>query len=175
MSPTSPLPDFYYFVFAIYEPVLTTIGFLGAVGDPTRAHNAQAPWPPGTPPFQELPQATLVTTLQLAHVCGLLGLINIFVLHAIRKHVDDNVVLQEKLVRSLLTPLLIADFTHLYVTLWALGDQRWDVGNWTPMLWTTIGLGSSLLIPRIAWHMGIGRYVHARDAHSQHPPAKSNR
>lgn len=32
MSPTSPLPDFYYFVFAIYEPILTTVGFLGAVG-----------------------------------------------------------------------------------------------------------------------------------------------
>lgn len=87
----------------------------------------------------------------------------------------DNPALQEKLIFSLLTPLLIADFTHLYVTLWAVGDLRWDVGNWTPMLWITVGLGSSLLIPRVAWHMGIGRYVHARDAHSQKTPGKLNR
>ena len=30
MPPTSPLPDFYYFIFAVYEPFLTIIGFLGA-------------------------------------------------------------------------------------------------------------------------------------------------
>lgn len=36
--------------------------------------------------------------------------------------------LQEKLVRALLTPLLVGDLFHIGVTLWALDpEQRWDV------------------------------------------------
>jgi hypothetical protein len=52
---------------------------------------------------------------------------------------------------------------HLSVTLWALGDQKFDFANWSPMLWTTNILGLSLMLPRIAWHLGVSRYVDARD------------
>ena len=31
MSPRSALPDFYYFVFAAYEPLLCILGFLGTL------------------------------------------------------------------------------------------------------------------------------------------------
>jgi len=31
------------------------------------------------------------------------------------------------------------------------------------MLWTTNLLGLSLMLPRMAWHLGIGRYVDTRD------------
>ncbi|KAF5333349.1 hypothetical protein D9611_002480 [Ephemerocybe angulata] len=165
MSPSSAIPDFYYFCFAAYEPFLTIIGFLGACADPTTAHNAQAPWPPGSTPFEVLPRPTLVTTLQLAHVCALLGIINAFVLTAVRKHLHGNPALQEKLVFALLTPLLLGDIFHLYVTFWALGEERWAFWEWSPMLWTTVLLGFTLMIPRIAWHLGIGRYVDHRDAH----------
>lgn len=111
-----------------------------------------------------LPRPTLVTTLQLAHVCALLGIINAFVLTAVRKHLRDNPALQEKIVFALMTPLLLGDIFHLYVTFWALGDQRWSFGEWSPMLWTTVLLGFTLMIPRIAWHLGIARYVDHRDA-----------
>ncbi|KIK06647.1 hypothetical protein K443DRAFT_673931 [Laccaria amethystina LaAM-08-1] len=172
MTQKSAIPDFYYFCFAAYEPFLTTIGFLGACADPTSAHNSQASWPTGALPFDVLPRATLVTTLQLAHVCALIGVINCFVLTAARKHLQDNPALQEKIVFSLLTPLLIGDLFHLVVTLWALGDQKWDFGNWSPMLWTTILLGLSLMIPRIAWHLGIARYVDKRDGLSHKAATK---
>jgi len=135
-------------------------------------HNAQAPWPPNSPPPQELPKASLVTTIQLAHVCALIGLINFIILTASRKHLHDNLPLQEKMVFSLLFPLLIGDAFHLYVTLWALGDQKWDFLSWSPMLWTTILLGLTLMIPRIAWHLGIGRYVDARDGKRFQPYAE---
>ena len=51
------------------------------------------------------------------------------------------------------------------MTLWALGDDRWDIEKWgnSGMLWATVVLGVALLIPRVMWHLGIGRYVHARD------------
>ncbi|TFK43474.1 hypothetical protein BDQ12DRAFT_675042 [Crucibulum laeve] len=163
MRPTSAIPDFYYFCFAAYEPFLTTMGFIGTWADPTTTHNGQAPWPPGTPPFDILPRATLVTTIQLAHVCALIGVINFFILSAARKHLKDNPALQEKIVFSLLVPLLIGDIFHLYVTLWALGDKKWDFGSWSLMLWTTILLGLTLMVPRMAWHLGIGRYVDSRD------------
>jgi hypothetical protein len=30
-------------------------------------------------------------------------------------------------------------------------------------MWAVIGIGSSLLVPRMCWWLGIGRYVHKRD------------
>lgn len=163
MPAKSAIPDFYYFCFGAYEPFLTIVGFLGALVDPLSAHNSQAPWSTDVPPYQTLPTATLVTILQLAHVCALLGCINLFVFSAVRKHLPNNPALQEKIVFSLMTPLLIGDLFHMWLTIWALGDQRWNFTSWSPMLWTTVILGFSLMIPRICWHLGIGRYVDSRD------------
>jgi hypothetical protein len=92
-----------------------------------------------------------------------MGVVNFFVLTAIRKHLSMHLAVQEKIVRALMTPLLMGDCMHLYVTLWALGDEKWDILQWSPMLWTTIVLGFTLMIPRIMWHLGIWRYVDARD------------
>lgn len=80
-----------------------------------------------------------------------------------RKHLANHLAVQEKVVRALLVPLLIGDVFHLYITLWALGEDRWNFLSWSPMLWTTVGLGLTLMIPRILWHLGVGRYVDARD------------
>ncbi|KAN0097409.1 hypothetical protein V8E55_001855 [Tylopilus felleus] len=159
----SAVPDFYYTLFAFYEPALTIIGFIGALCDPETAHNSQAPWSADSPPPAILPKASIVTIIQLAHVCALMGLLNIFVLTAARQHLASQPALQEKIVRALLIPLLIGDVMHLYVTLWALGDDRWDLTKWSPMLWVTVILGISLMIPRVMWHLGIWRYVDARD------------
>jgi hypothetical protein len=92
-----------------------------------------------------------------------MGVVNFFVLTAIRKHLSTQPAIQEKIVFALMTPLLMGDSMHLFVTLWALGDERWDISQWSPMLWTTIVLGFSLMIPRIMWHLGIWRYVDTRD------------
>jgi len=167
MTPKSAIPDIYYFCFAAYEPFLTTVGFLGTLVDPTGTHNAQAPWLQGIPPYKTLPTATLVTILQLGHVCALLGLVNVFVLSAVRTHLNEQPALQERIVFSLFVPLLIGDVFHLGVTLWALGDQKWDFANWSPMLLTTFILGLTLMVPRICWHLGIGRYVDFRDGSSR--------
>ncbi|KAF5344103.1 hypothetical protein D9758_008890 [Tetrapyrgos nigripes] len=161
--PTSAIPDRYYAIFGVYEPLLTALGFLGAIADPRTTYIGQAPWPEDSPPPAGLPRATIVTVIQLAHVCFLLGFVNFFVLSTARRHLRDQVALQEKVVSALLTPLLFGDLLHLYVTVWALGDEKWNFRAWTPMLWTTFGLGMTLLIPRICWHLGIGRYVDARD------------
>jgi len=101
--------------------------------------------------------------VQLAHVCGLLGLVNFFLLRAVRRYLSGQLMLQEKIVSALLTPLLIGDVLHIVVTLWALGDVRWNVSEWTVVIWATVLIGVSLLIPRITWHMGIGRYMESRD------------
>lgn len=52
---------------------------------------------------------------------------------------------------------------HIALTLWALGEGRWDVSKWEGILWITIISGLTLLVPRMAWHLGIGRYVEGRD------------
>jgi len=128
-----------------------------------QVHNTQAPWPLSSPPPAVFPKASFVTVIQLAHVCALMGLVNIFVLTAARQHLASQPALQEKIVRALLIPLLIGDVMHLYITLWALGDDRWDVAQWSPTLCVTVVVGVSLMIPRVMWHLGIWRYVDARD------------
>lgn len=142
--------------------MLTIVGFFAVLLDPKQAYDQQAPWPEGGPP-DVMPLATRVTILQLAHVGGLMGLINIFVLSACRKYLVAYPAIQEKVVRALLIPLLLGDVLHISITLWALGDSRWDVTKWGMLLWITIVTGFSLMIPRVMWHMGVGRYVDGRD------------
>ncbi|KAH9943484.1 uncharacterized protein BXZ73DRAFT_97524 [Epithele typhae] len=158
------LPWAYWAIFGLYEPLLAVSGFLGAIVNPKKAHDNQAPWPAGVAPPEPLTAATQVTILQLAHVVGLLGLINFFVLGAARKYLGAHPVLQEKIVGALLTPLLLADVVHISITWWALGESRWRVATWSSLLWITFLTGFSLLVPRVAWHMGIGRYVDSRDS-----------
>ncbi|KAJ7904577.1 hypothetical protein B0H14DRAFT_3079417 [Mycena olivaceomarginata] len=165
--PTSAIPLSYYTVFAIYEPALTTLGFVGAL---LLTHDSQAPWPNG-PPLEDLPLATRTTILQLGHcLCPSGTLERLVIVHS--PHTSEFAAgtprkglanLQPKIVGALLTPLLIGDVAHLYVTLWALGDERWNFRNWSPMLIITISLGITLLVPRIMWQLGIGRYVDSRD------------
>jgi hypothetical protein len=168
------LPDFYYFCFGGYEPFLTFVGLLGTFSDPVSTHNSQAPWPkdskiaPFTP--TTFPRATLVSVIQLAHVCALLGLINLFVLTTTRKYLHSQPALQEKILWALFTPLLLGDVAHIAVTLWALGPDRWNVASWTPMVWATVVLGLSIMIPRICWHLGIARYVDTRDGAFEKSP-----
>jgi len=163
--PTSAIPAVYYAIFGIYEPLLTVLGCFGALADPKKTHDSQAPWPNNKPPPGPLATATLVTILQLAHVCALVGFINLFVLRATRKHLASQLALQETIVRALLTPLLVGDVVHVVLTLWALDpSERWAVMSWSPLLSLTVFAGLSLLVPRMMWHAGVGRYVHSRDA-----------
>ena len=115
------------------------------------------------PPEGPLPRATIVTLFQLAHTVGLLGFINFFVLWTARRHLWSYPAIQEKVVQALLLPLLLGDFLHIALTIWALGEDRWNVSQWEGMLWITIISGLTLMIPRMAWHLGIGRYVESRD------------
>ncbi|EMD40771.1 hypothetical protein CERSUDRAFT_80426 [Gelatoporia subvermispora B] len=160
--PSSALPTFYWLVFGVYEPLLTLCGFMGVLADPKQAFEQQAPWPSNTPP-EKMSSAAYVCILQLANVGALCGLINLFVLQACRKHLFAQPALQETIVGALLSALLIGDIAHLTITLWALGESRWEVSKWGGLLWVTIVSGLSLMVPRIAWHLGIGRYVDRRD------------
>jgi len=163
MSPKSALPSIYYAIFAVYEPFLAIVGLIGTVFDPQKVHSSQAP---GTSPLEQLPPATLVTLLQLAHTCWLLGFINLFVLNAAKIYIVQLPV-QEKIVAALLTPLLFGDVFHLAITFYALGEYPWNLSSWSPLLTITVVTGISLFIPRVCWHLGLGRYVASRDGIAQ--------
>ncbi|EIN10437.1 hypothetical protein PUNSTDRAFT_99959 [Punctularia strigosozonata HHB-11173 SS5] len=168
MTPTvSAIPDVYYAIFAFYEPAMCIMGMLGAFLDPKKTHDMQAPWPHNTPPSNPLPRATLVTVAQLAHVCALMGTVNYFLLTAARKYLATQPIVQERIVAALLGPLMMGDIFHTVVTIWALGDEKWHPERWSPMLWTTLIIGFTLMIPRIAWWAGVGRFTSRRDGHSQ--------
>ncbi|KAI0773460.1 hypothetical protein BC629DRAFT_1595221 [Irpex lacteus] len=163
MSPPSALPVFYWLIFGWYEPLLTVGGALAAFLYPKEVYQQQAPWPQGSAPDGPLAKATIVTLYQLAHTVSLLGAANFFVLSAARTYLWSHPAIQEKIVKALLTPLLFGDVMHIALTLWALGEGRWDVSKWEGILWITIISGLTLLVPRMAWHLGIGRYVEGRD------------
>jgi hypothetical protein len=149
-----------------------------------QTHNMNGPWPVGAVLPEALPAATTVTILQLAHTCALLGIINFFVLTAIREL--RSPALQEKMATSLFIPLLVSDVSHILVTLYGIGDTRSNIDEWPFIVWITIITGLTLLIPRfvyhvqpisrfaecrvllnpirVCWHLGIGRYVDSRDA-----------
>jgi len=173
-SSRSAIPTPYYVIFGIIEPLLTFGGLAGTLLDPIGTFYQQEPSTPNNVPLLNFSIASRVTILQLAHVCALLGLVNLFVLYAVRTHLVSQPAVQERLVRALLTPLLLGDIMHLYVTYWALGDTRWDFKNHTPALWATLVFGIALLAPRIAWHMGVGRYVDSRDGRPfRRPPTQA--
>ena len=167
----SAIPTVYYAIFAIYEPFLCVLGMVGAFVDPVKVcilqralssstdristdapnpssqtHNMNSPWPVGVTLPETLPAATTVTVLQLAHTCALLGVINFFVLTAVREL--RSPALQEKITTSLLTPLLVSDVSHILVTFYGIGDTRWKVDEWPSIVWVTIITGLTLLIPR---------------------------
>ena len=104
------------------------------------------PWPVGHTLPETLPVATTVTVLQLAHTCALLGIINFFVLTAIREL--RSPALQEKMATSLFTPLLVSDISHILVTLYGIGETGWKIDEWPSIVWITIVTGLSLLLPR---------------------------
>ncbi|KAI0030707.1 hypothetical protein K488DRAFT_87524 [Vararia minispora EC-137] len=159
----SAVPTPYYVIFGIIEPLLTVGGFAGALIDPLKTYNEQATQPPSLLLPTELPTAARVTVIQLGHACALLGLVNFFVLSALRTHLSSNPFLQEKIARALLSPLLLGDILHMALTIYALGDARWDFAHYTPTLWMIIVFGFGLFVPRAMWHMGVGRFVEARD------------
>ncbi|KAH8105303.1 hypothetical protein BXZ70DRAFT_998421 [Cristinia sonorae] len=163
MPHTSAIPLSYWLIFGWFEPLLTIGGCIGGFLQPQELHDQQAPWPNGIRPKTPLPLATLVTILQLSHTVALLGFINFFLLWSARRHLSSQPALQEKVVAALLTPLVFGDVFHMAVTLWALGEDRWNVREWSGILWATMVFGVGLLVPRVMWHLGIGRYVHARD------------
>ena len=111
-----------------------------------QTHNMNGPWPVGVALPETLPAATTVTMLQLAHTCALLGILNFFILTAARDL--RSPALQEKMAASLFTPLLVSDITHILVTLYGIGDARWNVDEWPSIIWITIITGLTLLIPR---------------------------
>lgn len=104
------------------------------------------PWPVGAALPETLPTATTISMLQLGHMSALLGIINFFVLTAARE--VRSPALQEKIASSLLSTLLVSDVTHILVTLYGLGDTRWDIDEWPSIIWITIVTGLTLLIPR---------------------------
>ncbi|TRM67757.1 hypothetical protein BD626DRAFT_564663 [Schizophyllum amplum] len=160
MAPASAVPDVYYYIFGLYEPVLAFLGFIGVLADPKAMHDSQATDPATATP---LARATLVTIIQLGHTCALLGLLNLCILRALRAHLAAVPAIQERLATALLTPLLVGDVLHIVLTLWALGDARWDLADWSATTWATVVLGLTLLVPRAGWHAGVGRYVDTRD------------
>ncbi|KAL1661592.1 hypothetical protein GGF50DRAFT_105086 [Schizophyllum commune] len=163
----SAIPDAYYYIFGVYEPLLTFLGFAGVLVDPkavSTPSDSQATDPAHAEP---LPRATLVTIIQLGHACALLGLLNACILRALRTHLAHAPALQERIAAALLTPLLVGDVVHTALTLWALGEARWNSAAWSPTTWCTVVLGLTLLVPRAAWVAGVGRYVDTRDGSYQ--------
>src|SRR6202035_4397708 len=133
---------------------------------PLQLHDKQAPWPNDVAPI-DMPLASRVLIIQLGYAAWLMTTLNFFILGAARKHLAHDPALQEKVVAAFLYALAFGDFAHIAISLWAFGDIRWEFSKWTSLMKTALILGLSLLIPRVCWYLGIGRYVRERDGLKQ--------
>ncbi|WVO14905.1 hypothetical protein L204_102545 [Cryptococcus depauperatus] len=153
------LPPFYYYYFWIFESVLTIAGGISAIVDPIK-------WTANLMPSY-LERSTLnmghtsrgqTITGQLGSCFLLLGMISVSLFYLFKKHLNDQPVIQEKLVRGLLIPLAIADLLHTGMTLLPLPVSHLkNPSEWTFMLHATVWITLGLFIVRIAWLFGIGR------------------
>ncbi|KAF8989256.1 hypothetical protein BDQ17DRAFT_478317 [Cyathus striatus] len=148
------LPNFYYYWFSVYEPVLVTAGFVGTLLNPLQTYNAQAPTTPSS--NNGLTVNSLITTLEFSYLSFVIGLVNLFFFRAIRTNsfLMHNPKAQRGLIRAMLVPLLAGDILHLMVTLYAVhaaGYTWWDVASWSSTTWTSVSVGMTLTIPRLAW------------------------
>jgi len=100
-----------------------------------------------------------VTLLQLVHILFQAALINLFIINATRRYFTQDPKAQEVIYKALFTVLLIGDFAHIGVTLYAMGPMRWEFGSWSALTWVTLIVCVSLLVPRALWHLGVGRDV----------------
>ncbi|EAU83185.2 hypothetical protein CC1G_07867 [Coprinopsis cinerea okayama7 len=209
MTRTSAIPLTYMLFFGVYEPLMGILCFAGSLIDPVQFHNSQAPcqWPSTTtttastaaassitnpPPPTTLPLATRITVTLLGHTSSLLGLVSFFVLWTARTQLSRRPLLlkyQEKVVKSVLWPLLFGDFFRLgcwVVVLREFGALR-EFGGWDGVVQgvatgkgmegvvrafeelntkvNLVGMMMSVvtLVPRVLWFLGVGRYVHRRD------------
>nr|ODO04348.1 hypothetical protein L204_00706 [Cryptococcus depauperatus CBS 7855] len=158
------LPPFYYYYFWIFESVLTIAGGISAIVDPIK-------WTANLMPSY-LERSTLnmghtsrgqTITGQLGSCFLLLGMISVSLFYLFKKHLNDQPVIQEKLVRGLLIPLAIADpslgfLCSTGMTLLPLPVSHLkNPSEWTFMLHATVWITLGLFIVRIAWLFGIGR------------------
>jgi hypothetical protein len=101
-----------------------------------------------------------VTLLQLIVVLLAAALTSVSFIHTTRRYFAHDPAAQEIIYRSLFGVLLLSDVAHMYVTLYGMGpEMRWAFGKWTGLIWVTIGVTITLLIPRVLWHLGVGRDV----------------
>jgi len=102
---------------------------------------------------------------QLANCFFLLSLCSSFVLRVARDHLKHDLPSQERIVRSLLVPLAIADVTHVVVTLIAMPQEiiRKPL-EWNGTTHGNISFSTFLFIMRMAWMAGVGRTVYNTSA-----------
>ncbi|KAH8799630.1 hypothetical protein DL96DRAFT_1564605 [Flagelloscypha sp. PMI_526] len=157
------LPGLYKYLFCYLEPASTlfagftiyvypgALWFYNELLPPTSAVNLRVERFPDYNSHQ--------VTLQLANCYFLLGLISTFAFPAIRKTTSNNLEVQEKLVGAMLTPLAIADITHIIATFVALPPHlKFAFFDWNATTHGNITFTLAVLFTgRMAWFAGIGR------------------
>jgi hypothetical protein len=99
--------------------------------------------------------------IQYAHFDFLFALCNLIFLPLLTSYLVGQLELQEKFLTPYLRLLLLGDLAHVGFAAWGW----WGAGLWGWNLerWGRTVLMMTVLLPRLAWVFGLGRYVHKRD------------
>ncbi|KAI1819955.1 hypothetical protein F4861DRAFT_524993 [Xylaria intraflava] len=139
----SQLPSVPRAVFTVLEPISLVAGCLGPVVNTDWFIASQTNNPLLASPSDD--NARLVAR-QLGNAYGLLFLVGVAVLYTTT---------EITVVRNYLVALLIADITHVSLTIHALGYERTtDVAAWNPVTWGNIGFTVFLGLMRTAYLLG---------------------
>lgn len=170
MKTKSALPGLYYALFGVIEPTLMALGFLTFMLDREKSFPDQAL--PSSPLLRHpIHPAVHVSLFQLRHMYLLAALVEATVAFFIysrltpigggmrKERMRRTLMLQEGACKALLMPFAIGDVGAIAVTLYALGwKSTRNVQEWNVGVWSVIGLGMSLALPRWAWFAGLGRW-----------------
>jgi len=150
----SPLSGFYYFVFAILEPLST---FAAAVVGWTNAAQFSHDLIPSTATPALLDSRGTLAVWQLSSCFFLFSTISFSFIRGVLNNVSD-VTAQECLIRNLLICLAIGDVIHVTVTALALSPAiLQDPSSWNSVTHGNITFTIWLLAARLGWIAGVGR------------------
>jgi hypothetical protein len=163
MGTNNALPGVYYTVFGVIEPALMALSFLTSMLDPEKPCANQAL--PASPLLRRsIHPAAYITLFLAALVEASVAFFIYSRLAPIREGMKKecmrrSLILQEGACKALLVPFAIGDVGAIAVTFYALGwEATEDAQEWSVGVWSVVGLGISLALPRWAWFAGLGRW-----------------
>ena len=131
-------------------------GLLAFITDPQSSVNDQIPH---VAPHA-VQQNEMLVLMQFNWILFLLSIIGVNILTSTK---------EPRVVRAYIRSLCFGDMGHIGVTMYMLGESRFDYASWTPLVWGNVAFTSFLLVFRCLYLLGfLGEGGHLASRERKH-------